>query len=78
MTALTEGNSHLNEIVDEVSLTGSAVEISRNGRAAAVVISYEEYESLLETLNILSDEATMNAIIEAESEIASGDIIELD
>ncbi len=78
MIALTEGNSHLSEIVDEVSLTGSAVEISRNGRTAAVVISYEEYESLLETLNILSDEATMNAIIEAESEIASGDIIELD
>lgn len=41
-------------------------------------MSYEEHESLLETLNILADEATMNAIAEAERNIASGDLVELD
>lgn len=39
---------------------------------------YEEHESLLETLNILADEATMNVIAEAERDIASGDLVELD
>lgn len=78
MTPLTEARSRLSEIVDEVASTGSAIEISRHGRPVAVVMSYEEHQSLLETLNILADDATMDAIAEAEREIASGDLVELD
>ena len=44
----------------------------------AVVVGYEEYESLLETLTILADEATMSAIAEAERDVAAGDLIDLD
>ena len=78
MTPLTEARSRLSEIVDEVASTGSTVEISRHGRPVAVVMGYEEHESLLETLNILADEATMGAITEAERDIAAGDLTELD
>ena len=41
-------------------------------------MGYEEYESLLETLNILADETTMDAIAEAERDVAAGDLIDLD
>ena len=78
MTPLTEARSRLSEIVDEVASTGSTIEISRHGRPVAVVMGYEEYESLLETLNILADETTMDAIAEAERDIAAGDLTELD
>ena len=78
MTPLTEARSRLSEIVDEVTSTGSTIEISRHGRPAAVIMSSEEYESLLETLNILADEATMAAIAEAERDVAAGDLFELD
>ena len=78
MTPLTEARSRLSEIVDEVASTGSTIEISRHGRPVAVVVGYEEYELLLETLNILADEATMEAIAEAERDIASGDLTDLD
>ena len=78
MTPLTEARSRLSEIVDEVASTGSTVEISRHGRPAAVVIGYEEYESLIETLNILADETTMDAIAEAERDVAAGDLTQLD
>ncbi len=37
-----------------------------------------EYESLLETLNILADDATMAAITEAELDAAAGELFELD
>ena len=77
MTPLTEARSRLSEIVAEVASTGSTVEISRHGRPVAVVIGYEEYESLLETLNILADESTMDAVAEAERDIAAGDLNEL-
>ena len=78
MTPLTEARSRLSEIVDEVTATGSTIEISRHGRPAAVVMGYEEYESLIETLNILADETTMDAIAEAERDIAAGDLTQLD
>ena len=78
MTPLTEARSRLSEIVDEVTSTGSTFEISRHGRLAAVIISAEEYESLLETLNILADNTTMAAIAEAERDVAAGELLELD
>ena len=78
MTPLTEARSRLSEIVDDVASTGSTIEISRHGRPVAVVMGYDEYESLLETLNILADEATMDAIAEAERDVAAGDLTELD
>ena len=56
--------------------TGSEFASSRHGRPAAVVIGYEEYESLLETLNILSDADTMGAL--AEADLAAGDLTTLD
>ena len=78
MTPLTEARSRLSEIVDEVASPGSTIETPRHGRPVAVVVGYEEYESLLETLNILADEATMDAIAEAERDLAAGDLTDLD
>ena len=78
MTPLTEARSRLSEIVDEVASTGATIEISRHGRPVAVVMGYEEHESLLETLNILADETTMDAIAEAERDVAAGDLTQLD
>ncbi|MCY3561394.1 MAG: type II toxin-antitoxin system Phd/YefM family antitoxin [bacterium] len=77
MTPLTEARNRLSEIVDEVAEAGSDVVISRHGRPVAVVIGYEDYESLVETLNILADEATMDAIEEAERDLAAGRVSEL-
>lgn len=78
MTPLTEARNRLSEIVEDVTSTGSEFVISRHGRPAAVVIGYEEYESLLETLNILSDDDTMAALTEAEADLAAGDLTPLD
>jgi len=37
----------------------------------AVVLNYEEYESMVETLNILSDPETMAAIEEGDADLAN-------
>ena len=78
MPPLTEARNRLSEIVDDVATTGSEFVITRHGRPAAVVIGYEEFESLLETLNILADEGTMTALAEAEADLAAGDLTALD
>ncbi len=77
MTPLTEARNRLSEIVDEVTSTGSEVVISRHGRPVAVVIGHEEFESLVETLNILADDTTMAALDEAERDLAAGRLTEL-
>ena len=78
MTPLTEARNRLSEIVDDVRSTGSEFVITKHGRPSAVVLGYDEYESLLETLNILSDPETMAALDEAEADLAAGNLVELD
>lgn len=72
MTPLTEARSRLSEIIDEVISTGPGHVITKHGRPVAVVIDHEEYESLIETLNILSDPGAMAAIVVAERELDAG------
>ncbi len=76
-TPLTEARNRLSEIVDEVATTGSELVITRHGRPAAVVMGYEDYQSLIETLNILADSETMRALAEAEDDLSAGNLVDL-
>lgn len=71
-SSLTEVRHKFSEIVEEVATTGSEWTITKHGRPIAVVLSYEEYESLIESLNILSDPETMAAIAEGEEDLSDG------
>lgn len=76
-TPLTQARNRLSEIVDEVTATGSEFVITLHGKPAAVVMGYEDYESLIETLNILSDTETMKALTEAEDDLAAERLVNL-
>jgi len=65
---LTEVRDKLREIVDDVSSTGNEYVITRHGRPVAVILGYDEYEGMVETLNILGDADAMSAIADAEAE----------
>ncbi|HVF73911.1 MAG TPA: type II toxin-antitoxin system Phd/YefM family antitoxin [Acidimicrobiales bacterium] len=75
--SLTETRDNLSEILDEVCATGREFVITRHGRPVAVILAHDEHESMIETLNILSDRATMDALTEAESDASDGGIVEL-
>ena len=66
--SLTDARDRLSEIIDSVTTSGEAFTITKHGRPTAVILSYDEYESLIETLNVLSDADTMAAIDEARRE----------
>jgi antitoxin YefM len=78
VAALSEARERLSEIVEEVAATGGEFLITKHGRPTAVLLSNDEYESLIETLNILSDNDAMSAIREAEADLVAGDLIDLD
>ncbi|MXZ53504.1 MAG: type II toxin-antitoxin system Phd/YefM family antitoxin [Acidimicrobiaceae bacterium] len=75
---LTDVRRDLSEIIDEVGRTGAEFIVTKHGRPVAAIVPHDELEVLLETLNILSDPETMEAIAQSETEIEAGDLIELD
>ena len=75
---LTDARERLSEIVDDVASTGADFVITKHGRPTAVVMGYDDYESLIETLNILSDADTMSALAEAQGDLESDDLVPLD
>ncbi len=52
---LAEAKAKLSQLVADVANTDEEVTITKNGRATAVLVSYEEFESWQETLDVLSD-----------------------
>ena len=69
---VTEAKNRLTELVKEVEDTTIAYAILRNGHKAAVLLSTEEYESLLETLEVLSDRRLMKQMVQSAKEFAQG------
>ena len=77
-SSLTEVRGNLSEVIDEVARTGGEVVITKHGKPVAVLLAYDEYESLIETVNILSDDETMVAIAESEADFAVGSFSRID
>ena len=74
---LTDVRRALSEIIDEIDRTGAECVITKHGRPVAVIVPHDEFEELVETLNILSDPETMAAIEQSEKEIEAGDLLDL-
>jgi antitoxin YefM len=65
---LADVKNRLSEVVERLEREHGRVVITKHGRPAAVMLSLED----LETLEILSDPVVMNAIREAEGDVAAG------
>jgi antitoxin YefM len=52
--SLKDVKNHLSEVVDKVEREHDRVVITKHGRAAAVLLSVDDLDSLEETLDILS------------------------
>ncbi len=59
---ITKAKNDLLELVREVERQYSTIAVTKNGVPAAVILSMETFEGLIETLDILSDETTMRSL----------------
>lgn len=57
--SLAEARANLSKLVDAAVTTQEIFEITRNGNRDAILMSADEYDSLIETIDILGDEETM-------------------
>ena len=73
--SLRSVRDHLSEFVDRVEGQHERIVLTRNGHAAAVLISPEDLAQLEETIDVLSDPAALADIREADEAYARGDVV---
>ncbi|WP_283611189.1 type II toxin-antitoxin system Phd/YefM family antitoxin [Mycolicibacterium poriferae] len=75
---LAEVRANLSRLVDDAVRTHQRIEVTRQGRRAAVILSADDYDSIMETLAILSDQDLMHDIRAAEADAERGEVFTLD
>lgn len=75
---LAEARANLSRLVEEAMRTHERTEITRNGTRAAVLLSAGDFDSLMETLDILSDATLVAELRHSLDELAAGDVLTTD
>ena len=69
---ISEVKTRLPELVTGVEEREEEVIVTRNGKPAAVLVNYDEYERLKDTLDVLSDPVLMKQIGQSKKFYAKG------
>jgi antitoxin YefM len=70
--AVSEARQNLPELVGRMRTLLERVVITRNGKPEAVMMAFEEYESWVETLELLSRRETVRGIREGLADLSAG------
>ena len=69
---ISEVKTRLPELVTGVEEREEEVVVTRNGKPAAVLVNYDEYERLKDTLDVLSDPNLMKQVDQSKKFYAKG------
>ncbi len=75
---LAEAKKNLSALIKDVEEKYDRITITKNGVNAAVILSSEEFEGLLETLDIVSDQEEREAIMRAKEQVREGRTVPLE
>lgn len=75
---LSEAKAHLSEVVNRVAGQHERVTVTVHGEASAVIVSPDDLERLEETIAVLADGEMMRQLMQAESDLAAGRVMNLD
>ncbi|MBI4138502.1 MAG: type II toxin-antitoxin system Phd/YefM family antitoxin [Candidatus Wildermuthbacteria bacterium] len=76
--SVSEARKRIFEIIDEVQKPDAYYTLTENGKPKAVILSAENFEDLLDDLDIYSDPDLLKEIQEAEREYKNGEYISLE
>ena len=74
----TQARKDIFNITDDVQKPGRYYTLTENGKPKAVLLSADEYASIMETLEVLSDPKALANIEQAEQEFAKGEYVSWD
>ena len=69
---ITRAKTKLLDMVRMLHNSNDTIAITKNGVPEAVLMSMEKFDGLMETMEILSDEETVNALKHAIKEVGQG------
>ena len=69
---LAEARQNFSALVDEAVATHQRVLVTRNGVPAVWMIANEDFESIMETLDVLADAAAMQDIAQSRADAKTG------
>ncbi len=75
---LAEAKKSLSAIIKDVDEKYDRFTITKNGVEAAVILSTEEFDGLMETLDILSHKEELDAIARAKQQVKKGRTVSLE
>lgn len=75
---MTQARKDLFHLCQEVQAPSSYITLTLQGQPKVVMMSSEEFDSIMETMEILSDPETLRNIREAERDIDEGHYVTLD
>jgi antitoxin YefM len=58
---LADARANLSKLIEDASTTHERIEITKNGRRAAVLLGVDDYDALHETIAVLSDPDLLRA-----------------
>jgi antitoxin YefM len=70
--SLAEARANLSKLVESAVTTHERFEVTRNGDRAVVVLSAEDYDALLETVDVLSRAEEVQALKEGLDDLDAG------
>lgn len=73
---LSDAKAKLAQLLKDVQQFGESVLITRSGKPAGVLLSTEEYDGLIETLEILADAELSQAIQAGLSDVEAGRVVD--
>ncbi|KKP32346.1 MAG: hypothetical protein A2360_01420 [Candidatus Staskawiczbacteria bacterium RIFOXYB1_FULL_32_11] len=76
--SISEARRRIFDLAEEVQKPSTYYTLTENGRAKAVLMSAEKFDSMMEDLEILSNPKIMTNIKEAEEQIKRGEYVTLD
>lgn len=76
--SLADARASLSKHIDSAATTHERFEITRNGARVAVLLSADDYDALVETVDILSDPEEVAALRTAIAELEAGDVSSAD
>ena len=74
---LKELRPKLPQIIQEIDSKMDRFIITKRGKPAALMMAVEDFESIMETLEIMSDRKLMKKIRRSQEEIKEGKVIEM-
>jgi antitoxin YefM len=70
--SLADARSRFSQLIDSASTTHERFEITKNGERVALLIGADDFDALLETLEILADREQTRDILEGMRELQEG------